>query len=990
MVLDKFVGGYIKNEIPFAEQKIKDYFSPQGTFPDEMLLADELRKQTYEVPKGYTEQEAMELLAMFGCSDECLRGATVSQSSAHNLSMDPEKNKALVQVFMMISNSLGANDYNRQKGLSEAYINARKKFRELSGQMEQGNLTETRRLFSEGIKNIILVDKGVSRTVDIKRGDLAGGRLLEMGLDFLEKHPEMRDPEILTDQDMEDIQIARGKVAFFNDFSKKAPEYKEKFDRGEAFTDDELAEIFLMNQIRAASIKEEERKTEYIDAEALKASRLPGGLKMPVGQDMLDILNQVNTQTGEELPIEKLVGKEEYDKYKTALETKVHSMEAREGYGNIARAFLYGYPQSKKSLMSQIKKSAEFKNLKKLQKDVQQKKKKQGTLLDELESWKDFGIINEKVAEKVLHKQGLSVKTISYHEEAISKNREYAEALEAKRTGKTLNISEEERAAIREKKEEAKDKMWTGVPEALDKNICEKVGYERNPLQENFRDEMEEFIKKYPESLFVLDKEGRKTTLNLVGADTEEIREQLLDMDGRTCFLQLPEEFESDSPIWAVQVDLNGEDIFKVSDADTYMQESAPEPEKPSLWKRIFAFMVPSYRKEVDDYNKAMQEFTESQKEMEGLNGILTEIQKKKLHNSKLQKALRGEGTEKEKEQKIEKEAEKEMAPESKAMQEAEKDPYVQKYEKLLTVESPEYLHGKMQYFINDTFGLKKEISPAMGTLALLNSITSMNDLESEVPAKDYLRNVLRTDYKDTSYIEIKRLERSYKEIEWKMQKGETPLLPGERLRNFCNMLMDPELSVPEFASGAVMLHEFGEENLKQALGMKKSDHLPREIKGIMEYGGIYRGVLETNLKEAKKAAADPNAKPAEEELLDVLIVDSIDQERVMKNAKGQVLNVRWNENNGLRYTPLLSHLGKWGIDAFRKEVSEAIGPDYLKERAAKGSKEFVENHRKNLGAMKDGTLTSKMKKANGRKIKQQMEMNKAKQQQAAPKAPQM
>lgn len=155
-------------------------------------------------------------------------------------------------------------------------------------------------------------------------------------------------------------------------------------------------------------------------------------------------------------------------------------------------------------------------------------------------------------------------------------------------------------------------------------------------------------------------------------------------------------------------------------------------------------------------------------------------------------------------------------------------------------------------------------------------------------------------------------------------------------------------------------------------MGEEKITRLPREIRGIIEYGGIFRKCLEVGKKETEKALKDPEARPDAEELLDVMIIDSIDRERVV------LKNLKRNERNQMIYTPLLGRLGKIGIEAFRKEVKEAVGPDYLEKQAAMGSAEFALHHRLNLGISATGDLTKQLIKENTRKIK--MEQQKTKQ----------
>lgn len=1001
MILDRFVLANMQQEIPFVEQKIRDYFSPRGNFPEKMYLAKELTEESCQILKGYTEQDTMELLAMFSCSDECLAGVTSSGSSANNHTDDPRLNKILVQVAMMQCNSLGADDFIRQKGISEGYLNARKKLKKLAGQMEQGNLTEAGKLFSEGMKNILTLDKSLGRQIAIKTGDYAGIRLTQLGLDFLEKHPEMRDPSVLTDQDMEDMQIVRSKVAFFQDASRMVPEYRAKLENGEAFTEDELAEILLVNQISAASGTEEVERNQYIQQEMLKAVALPGGLPMPIGQNMEDIAGMVYTlgdptDEGSMLPLDSYLGRGESKRYRMALDCKASGIALREGYGNVTRAFLLGYPQSKEKLLEKVKKSSYFREMKELQEKVQQGQAKAEELEDALETRRDQGIFDPKTMQSVLQERGIPEHPVAYHVEAIPENREYAEALEAERRGESLQSEVWQKRFEQQKEQIDARAKELGKKRRREKNLdtlsCDLATSFREtgedwsrPYQESGQ-ALWEFLRDYPGCAFLVDENGKREILNPAGADAKEMEDKFLDMNGKTWFFQLPAEVRSSSPVWAVTVDMKSLNcVYRMNSMEDYIKEqTVQKPQKPSLWTRIFAFLVPGYRAEVDTYKEALQKYNESVEKVTVAKGLLEEAEK--------ENGLQAEpGPEAWQEAETDlssmsgEEAEVHLEEIENAGKQKELQDMLERYDTLLKVEEPEYQSRRLEQLISEACNNGKKnlpgekITAEMATLTLLNSITGGNVRPGEQTPQEYLLSILQPEVEND--VNLGRMEKSYEEIRQKMESGGTKLLPSDRLRNFCNTLMNPEIPVAEFAAGAILLHGLGEEKILKAIGEEKLTRLPREIRGIIEYGGIFRKNLEVSRKEAEKALKDPDARPEAEELLDVMIIDSIDRERVA------LKNLKRNEKNQMLYTPLLGRLGKIGIEAFRKEVKEAIGPDYLEEQAARGSAEFALHHRQNLGISAAGDLTKQLIKENTRKIK--MGQQKAKQAQSAPKAPQ-
>ena len=992
MILDRFVLANIQEEIPFAEQRIRDYFSPRGNFPEKMYLAKELTEESCRVPKGYTEQDTRELLAMFSCSDECLEGVTSSGSSSNNHTDDPRLNKILVQVAMMQCNSLGDDDFNRQKGISEGYLRARKKFNELSGQMEQGNLAEVGKLFSEGLKNILTLDKSLGRQIAIKRGDYAGIRLVQLGLDFLEKHPEIRDPSVLTDQDMEDMQIIRSKVAFFRDAGRMVPEYREKLERGEAFTEEELAEILLLNQISAASGTEEVERNQYIQREMLKAEPLPGGLPMPIGQTVEDIAGMVYTQgdpTEEDsvLPLDTYLGRGESKRYRQALDSRASGIALREGYGNVIRAFLLGYPQSKETLLEKVKESSYFREMKELQEKVQQGQAKAEELVDALETRRDQGIFDQKTIQSVLRERGIPEHPVAYHVEAIPENREYAEALEAERRGESLQSEvwqkrfEQQKAQIETRAKEL------GAERRREKNLdtlsfdlsaCFREAGEdwSRPYQES-EDALKEFLRDYPGCAFMVDKEGKREILNPAGADTKEIEDRLLNMDGKTWFFRLPVDIESSSPVWAITVDMkNLNNAYRMDSMEDYIREqTVQKPQKPSLWTRMFAFLVPGYRAEVDAYEEALRKFNESVEKVTVAKKVLEDVKKENELQTETMSEIRQEA-ETDLSSLSAEEADAHLEEIRSGRKQEKLQNLLERYEELLRFEEPEYQNRKLEKLISAAGDDGKEnlsgdkSQEETATLALLNSITNNNVRQGEQTPQEYLKKVLQPETAPPACPD--RMRTSYREIRQKMESGETKLLPADRLRNFCNTLMNPEIPVAEFAAGAILMHELGEAKILQAIGEEKITRLPREIRGIMEYGGIFRKSLETGRKETTKALKDPEARPDAAELLDVMIIDSIDRERVV------LKNLKRNERNQMVYTPLLGRLGKIGIEAFRKEVKEAVGPDYLEKQAAMGSAEFALHHRLNLGISATGDLTKQLIKENTRKIK--MEQQKTKQ----------
>ncbi len=940
MILNSNFEGCIE-EVPFVDQKIKDYFSPQGNFPKGMYLAEKLQEKVYQIPTGYTEDDCRALLVAVTCSDRCMEKTQITGSSSPNQLADPRKNEIMRQLMMMMTNSLCCDDFKRQKGVSEAYAKGRDLLPELFGQLSENDLTETRRLFSEGIKNMLLIQKSMWKEIQAKPEDYSSYRITEMTLDFLEKHPEMRDPQILVDADMEEIPIFRGKMAFYKEALEKGKVCYEKTQKGEKLTEDEIAEVILLNQIYAASLRENEQRKESVYAEHLKQERLPGGIPMPIGQRFTDIMGGIHSYDKENLGLREILGPLEIMQYKMALEGRCNEAVTTQGYGDFTRAVAAKYPENREFLLEKVKQSDYFR-------EVLQKQGKD--LVNALNTVKDMGVFTREDTLELLEKEGLRENPVTYHVEAIPENKVYAEALEAERRGEDLHSEKweqrfrkmmgTENAIIeREKKERAKTIKVDIFSDQLKHRL---YGSDEKWCKELLRttDALTELLTNGSHCIFLLRPDGTREYLTAQpdGSDLNRLKERCLEAETNGIFLQAPAGAETGNEVMAVRLDMENEGReCKIIPLREYIRtiEREPLPEKPSLWKRIFAFLISDYREEVKAYEAAVRDHRNAEK----LKPVEEAIHRERM----------------------------EPTAEHVCDLDEENNVYVEKMlqlgdEKLDDVleredqKTAEALHvdrfcENLVKCIKEKTGTKPE--PKIAVLAFINSMQPSGEPMEMYRNRTYTEQVLT----GSNYLndeEKTRLARGYLDLEERVENDER-LLTGDKLRCFLNTLMHPETAVTAFGVGAAALGVLGEAGIKEALNLDEKKKLIPEICGILEYGKICQKSSEICDAAAEMAKKEPDAKLSEEDVLTVLITDCIDRERTVTR------NVSSVQENELLTTPLLKRLGKKGIEDFREEVRKAVGDDYLKEQAAKGNRKFVESHRNTLGVLGGKSLDKRL-----------------------------
>ena len=113
MVLNGEQNRILSSDIAFTEENMQDYLSPEGNFPDEMYLAEELRNTPCRIPVGYTKQDTMNLLLAIISSDECLETESFTGSTPLSVVEDPGKDKLLIQLSMIVTNTFANVDFSR-------------------------------------------------------------------------------------------------------------------------------------------------------------------------------------------------------------------------------------------------------------------------------------------------------------------------------------------------------------------------------------------------------------------------------------------------------------------------------------------------------------------------------------------------------------------------------------------------------------------------------------------------------------------------------------------------------------------------------------------------------------------------------------------------------------------------------------------------------------------------------------------------------------
>ena len=940
MILDSGFERCIK-EVPFVDQKIEDYFSPQGTFPEKMYLAEELREKTYQVPEGYTEEDCRALLVAVTCSDRCMEGTRITGSSSPNQMADPRKNEIMRQLLMMMTNSLCCDDFKRQKGVSEAYVKGRSLLPELFGQLAENNLTETRKLFSEGVKNMLLVQRSMWKEIQAKPEDYSSYRITEMALDFLKKHPEMRDSQILEDADMEEIPIFRGKMAFYKEALEKGRVCNEKTKNGERLTEDEIAEVILLNQIFAVSRRESDQRRDEVYAEYLKQEKLPGGIPMPIGQRFQELVGCARNYDNGSIELRQILGPLELEKYKMALEGRSNEAVTTQGYGDFTRAVAAKYPENREILLEKVKQSDYFR-------EVLQKEGKD--LVNALDTVKDMGVFTREDTLELLEKEGLRENPVTYHVETIPENRAYAEALEAERRGENIHsekweqrfrkMVETENALInREKKEREKVIKVDILSDQLKHRLR---GSDENWCTELLRteDALTELLTNGSRCIFLLRPDGSREYLipKPDGSDLEQLKERCLEAETNGIFIQAPAGAETKNEVMAVRLDMENEgQECKMEPLQEYIHfiESEPLPERPSLWKRILAFFISDYREEIEAYEAAVRDRENAEK----LKSVKEAVHRE--HTEQTAESVRD----------LDEENNLYVEKMLQAGDEKLDDALERENRKTAETLRVDKFCENLVKCIKEKTGTKPE--PKIAVLAFINSMQPSGDPMEMYRNRTYTEQVL-TGSNILNDEEKTRLARGYLDLEERVENDDQ-LLTGDKLRCFLNTLMHPETAVTAFGVGAAALETLGEAGIKEALNLDKNKKLTPEICGILEYGKICQKSSEICDTAAEKAKTEPDAKLSEEDVLTVLITDCIDRERTVTR------NVSSVQENELLTTPLLKRLGKKGMEDFREEVRKAVGDDYLKQQAAKGNRKFVENHRNTLGVLGEKSLSKQI-----------------------------
>ena len=1033
MVLNGEQNRILSSDIAFTEENMQDYLSPEGNFPDEMYLAEELRNTPCRIPVGYTKQDTMNLLLAIISSDECLETESFTGSTPLSVVEDPGKDKLLIQLSMIVTNTFANVDFSRQKGSSEAFLKGREKLNELAEQIGRGDLTEVRRLVSSGIKNQLLLQKRFNRTIQAKREDYAGHRSMEMVLTVLKKHPELRDPKILSDQDMEDIRIAQGMAAYYNDFYEKSKKYIEKYEKGEVLSEDEAAELIFLNQVQGVSARDEAARENYLKEELLKETGIPGGIPMPIGQKYTDLNVQeysMKLRGGaviEELPFGDYLGEGQRVEFSSQRERKLYGLQTQEGYSNFTRAILYGYPQSRKKFIDKIKGSEFFKKLMENQAGIAQeyvqmaavrksyqeasekknlaskkldqakeaqrqaKKEKNEKLLREAEEARklaedeikirkaeydeknkayqkkkddlkanktlaqidgteDQNFFTEGEIDRLLQEEGLAKKEQIYKGKTIPENQEYAEALEAQRQGTDLmqdpawhSRIEKQRTQIAEKakkleKANAESKLYsswswrlrTEMQETDEKWIQDKISVlSYDPLMD--------LLQAYPGQAFTLDEQGNRKILNIAGTDPEEIRKSCLEAARNNGFyLMAPQDAESKSPIWCIE--LNEEDDSslgaiqtleahrqKLEQVENQKREEFQELQKPSAWKRFWAFLIPGYRREINEYRKQQADLNKVSAAKSSLAGFI----KKQSEN-------------------IEKELDFDEISSETAQKYVEKNELEnQKYYYIYHAErlKPEKIVAGLKDLIEGE-NSTEAFSPELALLSVIDSVASYRNGATMEGQIQYLNNLLYGNREEMTEC-VPALQESYRSLLDRQNKSEQPLLPVQKLRIFYETLMQKDTSIAACRKGAAILNSLGEEKLLNVIGSKNS--FPSEVRGLMRYGEIARSGMEICRRETDKALQDARAAqatqaaqvaPSKEDVATVLLMDALEKEHILGN------NLTRNPKNHLLYTPMLRELGKCGIQKLQKEFTETVGEDRLNTYVSRGSEDFVMNYR--------------------------------------------
>lgn len=1029
MLLDRKHYRDLSRDIAFTEQKIRDYLSPEGTFPEQMYLAEELKAAPCRMPDGYTQQDVSNLLMAITSSDECLNTQKFTSSTYLSVVEDPKQDRRLIQLSMITSNSFAMDDFARQPGASEAFLNARRKYNEVTEQIGQGDLSEARRLVSSGIKNQLLLQKRFNRTIQTKKDDYAAYRSLEMAIAVLEKNPELRDPKILSDQDMEDIQIARGMAAYYRDFHEKSGKYIEKYERGEELSEDEVAELIFLNQVQGVSVQHVQKQETYLQEEGLKELRIPGGIPMPIGQTYGDLSAAVYSMDIEDgsqtFPLENYLGKGQHQKFKIDSDRKIYGLMTQEGYDNFARAILYGYPQSKEKFLNRIKGTEFFRQVMEQQKAItleyprmaaaekssleakdrmeeasqrlnraraaenalkREKKEAKGQLRPEkeqalvetvnavkraeeelksiqakyreknnnytkqkenlaekiaiIEGTKDRNIFTESDIDELLQEAGLAKKSLNYKGSTIPENEAYAEALEAKRQGVDLLENKEWHARIKAQrtqiekkareleKSNGKSRLFSTWSYGLRNDLeSTKETWIRDAFVSGSVDPLMDLLKAYPGQAFTLDEHGNREVLNIGGTDPEEIRNHCLEAaQNNGLYIMAPENATTENPVWCIRLneDESGtlqtmeEHLQYLEQEESQKREQLQQLQKPSAWKRFWAFLVPGYREEIREYKEQLAELNR----VSTAKGAITGFGQK-------------EKTRRETERELTFDQESPDVAESyvelKELKNRKKQYQVQAY-----ILKPGTIATLLQQLIRGGNSTEK-ISPELAMLALIDSVGSPENGNELKESVEHLDNLLSGNQEEKAAC-VQPLQDSYRKLQERIAENKQPLLSGNKLRCFYEALLQPGMSIPSYQRGAALLNGLGEENLLAAIGSEKP--FPSEVRGLMRYSEIAREAMEICAGETDRAMQNAQAVPSKEDVVTVLLMDTLEKDHMLGTS------LKRNPKNHLLYTPLLRSLGKTDTKEFRKEIADTLGEDFLNRQAELGSEEFVLTHK--------------------------------------------
>lgn len=1016
MLLEQDTYRQLSEEIAFVDRKITDYFSPKGNFPEEMYLSKELGDTACRIPQGYTEQELGDLLLAVSCSDDCMDHTIGSDSTSSKIFEDPRKNAIVSQVGMVMSNSLTKDDFSRQKGISEAYLNGRKKINELVSQLEQGNTAQMRKLVSSGIKNMILSDRILGRNISAKSEAYATNRMMEMAMELLEKHPELRDPEILNDEDMDDFRIFRGRSAFYKDVHDTTERLLEKLKRGEDLTEEEIAEVIFLNQVQGASEKFEQKLGTYLEQEVLKGVTLPGGLPMPIGQNLAQLeLGNYQLEISKSLPTVRYAGTGEIKEYTDKIRGKVQGIRTAEGYSNFTRAICIGYPRSKQKLLEKVRQSEYFKQaiksregsgqilqaeilskeaedkadqekvrLQKEQNDTEKKledirkaiaaattpeekaereqaerqmteqleqlkqayekaeqerreasdkywkaKEKAKPLRGKLDEITSHGVFSEEDVDGLLADEGISKKEITYKAETNPKNKEYVEALEAQRSGVNLKTDKEWQKIFAQQKQEIERQANDLVRLNRDHKAFNDLSYKavgafggskeawlKKIAAANEYDPVTELLRTCPGQVFTLDENGQKVILNPAGSDLREMETNCLKAGTENgLYFMAPADSENPGAVYGMTFDRNTDSYPRILPIGQYLERlnQATMPEKPSWFVRFFAFLIPGFREKVQKYERDLQERAKAEKITENMGRLQSQPEPaQKAQNSETAENLKNlaEGY-------------------RQTAQELDPERTVENLKKLLN-------NGETE----------EAITPELVTLALINSVNIVRTPENTRENTGSLTKLLTWDGTQPEEADPlpDALQKSYEELLQRKRENK-PLLPVEKLLSFYETVMQPELNLQLYKKCACLLAAIGENGLQQAMQTKKE--LPPAMKGLMAYGGLSREAVQICIRETEKALADPQARPSGEDIMTVLLCDTLDRDHLLGETTSKLHR---DKKTQLLYTPMLRKIGKDGMNVFRTEVGISMGEDYFRQWAERGSAVLVSSHRKELG----------------------------------------